>query len=229
MEGYRRYAIYFAPEEGALGDFGKAWLGWDAEAGAPRAHPRLRGLPRPVEDLTEVPRKYGFHATVKAPFRLAEGSDIGLLHASAVALSGQLRPVLIEGLRLSLQSGFLALTPRGDTRALAALAGSVVEALDGFRAPPTAAELARRNPDRLSARQRKLLEKWGYPYVMEEYRFHLTLTGPLKPPEADATRMVLGPVLDPLIDRPIRIRSLCLFGEAEDGKFHNLHRYRLSG
>ncbi|ARC89136.1 DUF1045 domain-containing protein [Rhodovulum sp. MB263] len=229
MEGYRRYAIYYAPDEGALGDFGKAWLGWDAEAGATRAQPRLRGLPRPVEDLTATPRKYGFHATVKAPFRLAEGSDIGILHASVVALSGQLRPVLIEGLRLSLLGGFLALTPRGDTRRLIEMAGNVVKALDGFRAAPTAAELARRDPDRLSTRQRKLLEKWGYPYVMEEYRFHMTLTGPLKAAEAEATRVVLGPVLEPLIDRPIRIRSLCLFGEAKDGRFHNLHRYSLSG
>lgn len=229
MEGYKRYAIYFAPEPGPLAEFGAAWLGWDAQAGTARAHLRLRGLPRPAAELTETPRKYGFHGTIKPPFRLVEGSDISLLHRSAAALCAQLRPVLLDGLQLSRLSGFLALTPRGDTRALGALAGSVVEALDGFRAPPTAQELARRNPDRLSASQKKLLERWGYPYVMEEFRFHLTLTGPLKQPEADATRAVLAPVLDPLIDRPLRISSLCLFGEAEDGWFHNLHRYTLSG
>jgi putative phosphonate metabolism protein len=229
MEGYRRYAIYYAPEHGPLADFGKAWLGWDARAGVPRAHLRLHGLPRSVESLTAAPRKYGFHATIKPPFRLVDGSDIQLLHRSAAALCAQLKPVLVEGLRLSRMGGFLALTPRGDTRALNAMAGSVVEALDGFRAPLTPEELARRSPDRLSARQRQCLQRWGYPYVMEEFRFHMTLTGRLENGDAERTLTVLAPVLDPLIDRPFRIRGLCLFGEAEDGRFHNLHRYPLSG
>lgn len=229
MEGYKRYAIYYAPDPGPLADFGAAWLGWDAEAGTARAHLRLQGLPMRISELTATPRRYGFHATIKPPFRMVEGSDIALLHRSAAALAGQLKPVLIDGLTLSRLSGFLALTPRGDTRALNALAGSVVQALDGFRAPLSQAELAGRDLDRLSARQRRFLGRWGYPYVMEEFRFHMTLTGPLKDPEADRTRAVLAQVLEPLIDRPLRIASLCLFGEAEDGRFHNLHRYTLSG
>ncbi|TCO73046.1 DUF1045 domain-containing protein [Rhodovulum euryhalinum] len=229
MEGYKRYAIYYAPEPGPLAEFGAAWLGWDPTAGTTRAHLRLQGLPCKIAELTETPRRYGFHATIKPPFRLVEGSDIALLHRSAAALAGQLKPVLLDGLQISRLSGFLALTARGDTRALGALAGSVVEALDGFRAPPAPEDIARRDPDRLSARQRRLLDRWGYPCVMEEFRFHMTLTGPLKDPEAERTRAVLSPVLQPLIDRPLRIASLCLFGEAEDGRFHNLHRYTLSG
>jgi len=229
MEGYKRYAIYYAPEPGPLADFGAAWLGWDAKAGRPRAHLRISGLPRPVGELTEQPRKYGFHGTIKPPFRLIEGSDIGLLHRSAAALCAQLKPVLLEGLQLSRLGGFLALTPEGDNAALAALAGRVVEALDGFRAAPSDAEIAKRNPDRLSARQRKFLQQWGYPYVMEEFRFHLTLTGSLPEEDAEATRAILEPVIAPLLGRPVRIASLCLFGEADDGRFHNLHRYTLSG
>lgn len=229
MEGFKRYAIYYAPEPGPLARFGAAWLGWDAKTGTALPHPAFPGLPRPAEDLTQAPRRYGFHGTLKPPFRLARGSDIGVLHRSAAALAAQLHPVLLDGLRLSQVGGFLALTPRGDTTALGALAGSVVDALDGFRAPPTAEEIARRNPDRLSARQKKLLERWGYPYVMEEFRFHFTLTDPLRDTEAKATRTALVPVLAPLINTPLRIASVCLFGEAEDGRFHNLHRYPLSG
>ncbi|RSK36488.1 DUF1045 domain-containing protein [Rhodovulum iodosum] len=229
MEGYKRYAIYYAPEPGPLAAFGAAWLGWDAEAGQERARPVVHGLPRPVADLTAQPRRYGFHGTVKPPFRLVEGSDIALLHRAASALAGQLKPVLLDGLQLSRLGGFLALTPRGDTTHLGALAGSVVDALDGFRAAPSEAEIAKRNPDRLSARQNKLLQRWGYPYVMEEFRFHLTLTGPLEDAEAEATRAALAPVVAPLIAGPLRIRTLCLFGEAEDGRFRNLHRYTLSG
>lgn len=229
MEGYKRYAIYYAPEPGPLATFGAAWLGWDAEAGRTRAHPVVPDLPRPVDALTQTPRRYGFHGTIKPPFRLARGSDIGVLHRSAAALAAQLRPVLLDGLQLSRLGGFLALTPRGDTAELGALAGSVVQALDGFRAPPTPEDIARRNPDRLSHRQKTLLDRWGYPYVMEEFRFHMTLTGPLRDQEAEATRSALAPVLAPLTDGPLRISSLCLFGESEDGRFHNLHRYALSG
>ncbi|TCP63209.1 putative phosphonate metabolism protein [Rhodovulum bhavnagarense] len=229
MEGYRRYAIYYAPEPGPLADFGAAWLGWDAETGKARPHLAIQGLPRPVSELTETPRRYGFHGTLKAPFHLAQGSDIGVLHRSAAALAAQLHPVLLDGLHLSRLGGFLALTPRGDMTRLGALAGSVVEALDGFRAAPTPDEIAKRNPDRLSTRQQRLLERWGYPYVMEEFRFHMTLTGPLREDEAEATRGVLAPVLAPLIESPLRIASLCLFGEDKTGRFHNLHRYTLSG
>ncbi|MBK5933080.1 putative phosphonate metabolism protein [Rhodovulum imhoffii] len=229
MEGYKRYAIYYTPEPGPLAQFGASWLGWDAKAARQIAHPKVPGLPRPVSRLTDTPRKYGFHATVKPPFRLVEGSDISVLHEAVIALAGQLRPVLVEGLALSRLGGFLALTPRGDISALSAMAGSVVEALDGFRAPPTQAELARRNPDRLSATQARLLTRWGYPYVMEEYRFHMTLTGKLPEAEAESVRAILAPRLATLLEAPLRIRSLCLFGEARDGCFHNLHRYTLTG
>ncbi len=105
----------------------------------------------------------------------------------------------------------------------------MVEGLDGFRAPPSAAEIARRRPERLSLRQRTHLERWGYPYVMDEFRFHLTLTGDLPPDEAEQVAAVLGPYFAPLLPRPFAIDSLCLFGQAEDGRFRLLHRYTLSG
>ena len=39
----------------------------------------------------------------------------------------------------------------------------------------------------LTDRQEALLTQWGYPYVMEEFRFHITLTGALDPAHLDAT------------------------------------------
>ena len=74
MPVFTRFAVYYAPEPGPLADFGAAWLGWDATAGSARAHPDIAGLPRPVAEITQTPRKYGFHGTVKPPFRLAPGS-----------------------------------------------------------------------------------------------------------------------------------------------------------
>lgn len=227
MWDFKRYAMYYAPEPGPLADFGASWLGWDAARGAEAVHPQVEGLS--VADLTATPRKYGFHGTVKPPFRLAEGKSVEQLDEAAEALCARLAPVTLKGLQMSRLGSFLALTPMGDTAALAQLAGDVVQDLDSFRAPLTEAEIAKRNPAKLSAAQRALLERWGYPYVLDEFRFHLTLTGRLGKEVVDTVQDTLAPLVAPLLPKPFEINSLCLFGEAEDGRFHKLHRYTLSG
>lgn len=229
MDGFQRYALYWAPRPGPFADAAADWLGWDPEAGIPRLHPELAGLPGPVTALTETPRKYGFHGTIKPPFHLSNGSTAEALHAAAARLCRSLAPVTIPGLALHRIGGFVALVPEGGESGLARLAAQVVEGLDAFRAPPTAAEIARRRPERLNARQREHLERWGYPYVMDEFRFHLTLTGDLPTPEAEQVAEVLAPHFAPLLPRPLTVDSLCLFGQAEDGMFRILHRYTLSG
>ncbi|WP_068113067.1 DUF1045 domain-containing protein [Tropicimonas marinistellae] len=229
MDGFTRYALYFAPPPGPLADFGAAWLGWDPRGGRKLAHPSVPGLPMPVAEITRTPHKYGLHGTLKPPFRLAQGFDVSELHNATEALASSLAPVLLDGLTLARLGGFLALIPDGETTPLALLAARVVEALDAFRAPPSEEELDRRRKSGLSARQEILLQKWGYPYVMEEFRFHLTLSGKLPDAEAEAIAARLRPMLEPILPRPLRIRDICLFGEGQDGRFHNLHRYTLSG
>lgn len=227
--GFARYAIYWAPAPGPLADWAASWLGWDPVSGTDMPHPSLPGLPRSVEDITATPRKYGFHGTVKPPFRLAEATDAAGLDRAARALCAGLAPVTLPGLTLHRIGGFVALTPDGDQGALATLAARMVEALDGFRLPPDEAEIARRRPERLSERQRAHLAQWGYPYVMDEFRFHLTLSGDLPADEAEALVTALAPVVAPLSPRPFVIDSLCLFGEAADGRFRLLNRYPLAG
>ncbi len=229
MDGFTRFALYYAPPTGPLADFGAAWLGWNPRTGRKMAHPALPGLPMPIAKITEAPRKYGFHGTFKPPFRLKPGFDVAELHNASEALAATLPPILLDGLALSQIDSFLALVPEGDTTQLALLAARVVEALDGFRAAPEEAELARRRKSDLSPRQEVLLQQWGYPYVMEEFRFHLTLSGKLSPAQADAISERLRPVVQPLLPRPFRIREICLFGEGQDGRFHHLHSYTLSG
>lgn len=229
MDGHLRYALYWAPDPGPFADLSAAWLGWDADAGVARPHPEVAGLPRPVADLTAAPRRYGFHGTVKPPFRLAPGATAEALHAEAAAWCRSARAVALPGLGLHRIGGFVALTPEGDPATLTALAAGAVAALDAFRAPPDAAEVARRDPDRLTPRQRANLARWGYPHVMEDFRFHLTLTGDLPEVEAEAARAALGPLFAPVLPRPFRIDSLCLFAEGADGMFRLLHRYMLSG
>lgn len=229
MENYLRYAIYFAPAPGSLADFGAAWLGWDAQAGRAVAHPDVPGLPCPVSELTRQPRKYGFHGTLKPPFRLADGRRPEDLAEAVHLLAARLSPVRMQGLQLGRLGRFLALTPEGNGAELAALAGAVVTGLDTYRAPLTADETARRRPDRLGPRQRANLEQWGYPYVLEEFQFHLTLTGPLEDTRVQAVRAALVPVLEPLLPEPFEVPDICLFGEGEDGYFRLVHRYALSG
>lgn len=229
MEDFRRYAVYFAPRYGAFADAVASWLGWDPMRGVAVAHPDLAGLPMPVADLTGEPRKYGFHGTIKAPFRLAAGVGFSDLQAEVSALAARLRPVVTPGLRLAALKGFVALLPEGDEADLLELGAEVVTRLDHLRAPLTEAEVAKRRPERLSARQRELLGRWGYPYVLEEFRFHLTLSGSLGPAEVDAVMGVLGPWLAPLLPRPFVIEDLCLFGEDAAGRFHLLSRHALTG
>lgn len=229
MHGMKRYAIYHVPPPGAWADWGAAWLGWDVARGRAVAHPDCAGLHLPLPDLTEAPRRYGFHATLKAPFRLAGGTTPQALHEACTALAAATAPVVLDGLRLSRQGGFLALVPEGGPEAASDLAARWVAGLDGFRAPATAAEIARRNPDRLTAHQRRLLERWGYPWVMDQFRFHMTLTGPLSPEQASVVSAALAPVLAPLIPRPMVIGDVCLCGEDAGGYFRILHRYALMG
>jgi len=229
MEDYRRFAIYWAPEAGPLASFAAAWLGWDPARGQDVAHPEVPGLPAPVEALTEAPRKYGFHGTLKAPFRLVEGATQDGLRAALAAFAARTAPVTLDGLRLTRLDRFLALLPEGEEAPLTRLAGEIVEAFEPFRAPLSPEDMLRRQADALPPRQRDLLGRYGYPYVMEEFRFHLTLTGPLEPQEAEAAHAALAPAIAPLLPRPFRIAAICLFGEAADGRFHNLHRYALTG
>ena len=225
---YRRYAIYATPE-GALWDAGSHWLGWDAARGAALPQPEVEGLPRPLAEITEAPRKYGFHATIKPPFRLAEGVTPEDLAWATEALCLRLSPVVLSGLRLQRIGGFLALVSEAGDEALSDLPRRVVEALDPFRAALTADEIARHDPARLTPRQRDYLATWGNPHVMQEFRFHMTLTSDLPLAESAAVAGVLGPWIAPHLPRPFAVDSLCLFGEAEDGRFHLLQRFALSG
>lgn len=144
-------------------------------------------------------------------------------------LSGRLAPLPLAGLVLTDLDGFLALTPVGEVKALNTLAATVVRDLDRFRAPAPVSELARRRAAGLTGAQEANLLRWGYPYVMDEFGFHLTLTGRLTGAEATATRAVLGPLLANLPLAPVPITELALVGQTETGWFKLIHRYDISG
>ncbi len=228
MEEFRRYAVYVLPG-GSLADFGRNWLGWALTTGQPAPQMLVPGLPRPLADLTASAAPYGLHATIKPPFHLAPGQTLAALQGAVAALATQIAPVRLAGLTLTDLEGFLALTPAGDTTALNALAAAAVRNLDRFRAAAPAAELARRRAVGLTARQEANLIRWGYPYVMQDFAFHLTLTGRLTQPEAAGIRAILAPLIQPVLPVPYCIAALALVGQMQNGWFKLIHTYPLSG
>jgi len=209
-----RLALYWAPEpDDPLHAAGSSWLGRDATTGAPLPQPALPGLD--IAEITADARGYGLHATLKPPFRLRHG--YGAAREAAAALAARIAPFDLPPLILADLDGFLALREAAPCPALSALADACVEALDPHRAPPTAAEIARRRPERLSARQRAHLERWGYPYVFEEWRFHLTLTRRLAPEEKGAVLPALAAHLGEAPSAARQVRALSLFVQPAPG------------
>lgn len=193
MTGFPRHAIYFAAgSDSALSRFGAELLGYDAYTGNEMPFPReaLRVAPD-WRDISADPRKYGFHATLKAPMALAPGRTEADLTAACATFAGKSRSIPAIRPVVDSISGFIAVIPAEPVEALQQLAADCVRDFDSFRAALSAEDRARRRPEKLSERQRDYLDRWGYPYVMEEFRFHMTLTGRL-----DAERR--GPILEML-------------------------------
>ena len=178
MANFPRYAIYYAAAPGsALDRFGAAMLGYDAYGGCDLPFPE--GVPPDWRDLSEDPRKYGFHATLKAPMTLADAKTEADVTAACKTFASAPRSIPIIKPVVDSISGFIAVISATPSPELQQLAADATREFDSFRAPLTAEDRARRNPAKLSPRQCDYLDRWGYPYVMEEFRFHMTLTGRL--------------------------------------------------
>ena len=225
---FTRYAIYYVPPKQAeWSRFASSWLGWDLHEGQPLDHPT--GTDLDVAAITEVPRKYGLHATIKPPFRLAAGMSADGLADRFADFAAQAAPVTLEGLSLTRLGRFLALCPTGDQLALNRLAFNCVRDLDDFRAPASTAELEKRRAGGLSAAQEQALVSWGYPHVGDSFRFHITLSGKHPKAELPAIEAFLQERLLPEIPTPLVIDDLALVGEDSNGQFHLIHRQALSG
>lgn len=227
-----RYAIYWSPRPGTpLSRFGNGWLGRDPDpsGGEPR-FPLGGSMPHAWDDVVAGPRVYGFHATLKAPFRLAPGRYEAELIAALEGLARSLRPIEAAALRLGDTGGFLALVPAIRRREIDLLAGCCVEALDEFRAPPEPADLARRRAAGLTPRQDGFLLRWGYPFVFSEFRFHMTLTTAMDRTARDQVREALEDAASDACRTPEDIADLCLFVQRGAGASFSLaHRFPMEG
>lgn len=226
-----RYAVYFAPRtDSVLWRLGCAWLGRDAVTDTPVVQPRLTdhsGVD--LEAATAAPRRYGFHATLKAPFRLRPHCSEDELIRALAAISVRHMTFSIT-LHVGEQDGFLALLPTSPSTALDRLAADCVRDMDMFRAPLTDADRRRRKADSLSFRHRALFEQWGYPDVMEAYRFHMTLSERLPDePRARLRTAAANHFTDALDNEETTVDSVCLFREITPGSaFRLVHRLNLA-
>lgn len=228
-----RYALYYAPRPGeGLAVAAGQWLGRDPETGQARALRPAPGIA--MERLTRItgePRLYGFHGTLKAPIVLADGASEGDFLDAVGKFAAGGRAFVVPALELAELSGFLALVPAARCEALHDLADRCVVEFDEFRRPAGAAELARRRTAGLTPRQDELLVRWGYPYVLEQWRFHLTLTARLPDAaEREQVAALLRQRFAGFIERSLPVSDLCIFRQSRRGQpFVVLARFRLGG
>lgn len=227
-----RYALYYAPAaESPLWRFGSAVLGYDAIRGedVPFAVPEgcdAESWP----ELTQEPRRYGFHATLKAPFELAAGRSEAQLRAFTHNYAASLEPVALAGLGVNALGAFVALTPSVESNALQRFAFALVQAFEPFRAPLSEADIARRLKNPLTPAHRAYLEAYGYPYVGDAFRFHMTLTGSLPRDRVMAVKQVLAEAYARAVPAgPVAIDRIALFRqEMRDSRFRLLESVSLA-
>ena len=222
-----RYALYFAPpKDDALTVAATRWLGRDAFSNAvfpiDDAGEFSAGE---IEGMIDDPRRYGFHATLKAPFELAASVRENELLDAMEDFAKATRPFDIPKLVLGQLGPFFALVPQKEEPQLQAFAAATVKAFEPFRAALSPADIARRKPEGLSETQREHLLRWGYPYVMDEFRFYMSLTGPVAADRQPAVLALLEDRFAAFADRPLPISGLALFVEESRGAPFTVHTW----
>ncbi|MBB6259523.1 putative phosphonate metabolism protein [Paenochrobactrum gallinarii] len=223
-----RYAIYFTPSStDALLKIANNWLGRNAFTGEAVRRPAISGLSvEELDKMTVSARRYGFHATIKAPFYLAPDYKEDDLLRALMHFASSLAPVTLPRLKITSISSCFALMLKEPVPALQQLANDTVTALDKFRAPLSEQDFARRNPQSLAPAQLRNLQQWGYPYVFDEFRFHMTLTDKIEEQDRPKIAGILDNFFAPVLTDSVEINNLALFVEPEPGapfEVHSLH------
>lgn len=189
-----RYAVYFCPSpDSDWGLAGAQWLGRCAITGKTSQQLEISGIDSELfRSLTSDPKRYGWHATLKAPFKLAPEHEVGDLLLKLHQLAKSLKPFDLPKLEVSSVGGFLSLRPKIASDELDAVAAMCVRDLQSFSLPLTEKELTRRrNKAELTPEQDKLLVDWGYPWVLDEFNFHFSLTGSLDSVDAKTEKKLI--------------------------------------
>jgi len=224
---FERYAIYWTPPaDSTLAAFGASWFGHDPSHQAEKVTvPSLSA--DLVDRATRSPRRYGLHATIKAPFRLAPSAGEAGLRDALTAFCAIRRQVRSGPLRLHRFPRYLALVPERERAELEWLAAECVTHFDPFRAPLSEADRARR-AGALSPNDMRHLEQFGFPHIFDRFFFHITLAGPLEPKELERVEAALAPIVQPLTGQDFVLDGLSLVGDpGGDARFQLIRRFSL--
>ncbi len=217
-DNYERYAIYYIPDNcSELSHFGRSWFGYDPDAG--NCKREYYGLDTSlVERITYKPARYGLHATLKAPFNLKLGYDVESLLSTLEGFAKNRKAFEIDSLKYGLHGGCLSLTVDEGEHKINQFASQCVLGFEDFRAPLSMKERTRRLEEKLSLHQRLMLEELGYPYVLSEFRFHITLSSRLSDQEYDSVIRALIPTLESICMKPLKINQVSLLGDPGNEK-----------
>ncbi len=224
-----RYALYYVPHSThPLWRVGCEWLGRDAATGARVERATLTQIPE-LEGLTAAPRRYGLHATIKAPFALTPGMTAQDLNGAVARYARAQNTFALPPLTVARLNDFLALLPISPEPRLTQLEREVVTQFDAFRAAMTDADLAQRRTAALDSVEDDLAQRWGYPYVLERFRFHMSLTGSLADTNEEVYERIGGAArahFAHALSVPLAVDALCAFEEPErSADFRLLSRF----
>ena len=229
---HSRFGVYFAPmPHTLLHRLGNKWLGRDADSGDV-LDPELPSSLTESEwrQATESPRRYGFHATLKPPFTLAEGATVSDLRAAVKAFAASRSRFEAGPLAVSTLGRFLALTLLSPPEELSKFAADCVCEFDCLRRPPAAEEQQSRLTSFLSEHERDYVLRWGYPYVFDTWKFHMTLTSSLSAEMRARIEPHLHDRFAVICREPLVFDSVCIFQAAEaQAPFRVIERALLGG
>ncbi|MBX4925069.1 DUF1045 domain-containing protein [Rhizobium binae] len=223
-----RYAICFTPPASdPLSLVAANWLGRNVFSGDMLEPPAVRGLGiHEIAFHTAVPRRYGFHGVLKAPFHLSGDMSESQLLRDLMRFAGTLAPFQISRLEIARLGSFYSLMPSAPCEQIEYLASAIVQEFDRYRAPLSEADIERSDPDGLSAAQFANLHRWGNPYVMDEFRFHMPVTGSINAIDLPRIESALRTVFEPVLKEPVMVSNVALMIEEGTGgpfRVHSLH------
>ncbi|MBX4969430.1 hypothetical protein ABID08_000120 [Rhizobium binae] len=223
-----RYAICFTPPASdPLSLVAANWLGRNVFSGDMLEPPAVRGLGiHEIAFHTAVPRRYGFHGVLKAPFHLSGDMSESQLLRDLMRFAGTLAPFQISRLEIARLGSFYSLMPSAPCEQIEYLASAIVQEFDRYRAPLSEADIERSDPDGLSAAQFANLHRWGNPYVMDEFRFHMPVTGSINAIDMPRIESALRTIFAPVLKEPVMVSNVALMIEEGTGgpfRVHSLH------
>lgn len=215
-----RYAIYALPRaQSALWQFGSAAIGYNSRNGTFCSAWCPRGIsPEQWHEWTAEPRRYGFHATIVAPFELRVGFSEAELIETVDRFAAVNNPLQIGPLAVTQIGSFIALCKTGSQDTINKFASEIVTRFNRFRAPLSDYDLTRRTSATLTPRQKEYLRRFGYAYVHEDFRFHMTLTGSLPPAAGDHVMAELAEAYSQIENELFILTTLCVLRQDDRTK-----------